>query len=372
MIKCAFGAGGSEDARQCVSEAVKDFKDPKMIIFFSNEKHFREYAKIIHEMFPNAVSMGCSGYRMWDAFGSDKDMLKAAALEDGVVCSAGVIERADSFALNYMDTVKSCLENVGETKNTVCVEFTVPFKRAEEYALMALNSVLLRKGVPVIGGSAGNTRAGKYSFQEAYVALNGQIYTAGCVFAIIHNLNGRILLYKENIYEPLTGREFTVTKANSITRTVMTYNDEPAAEVYSREINVPIDGISEYFFDFPIGQRFGEETYITAIQEKGSNGSMKHLARINEGTKIMVMKEGDYKNVNARTIEDIKREIPKPSFMLMFHCVAITLLYEAKDYVDEYEKLLSEAFPDFIGFSCLGEQIETKHFNHTMLAAVFE
>lgn len=373
MIKSTFGVGkNSENARLCVLDAVKDFKNPKIILFFSGEKHFCEYSKIIYEMFPNAICIGSSAYRTWNSSGTSKNALKVIAIEDGVTCSAGVIEKADSSALSFAGNVRDCMNEVGETQNTICIEFTVPYKRAEEYALMALNSVLLRNEIPVIGGTAANIDADTGISEEAYVSLNGKIYTDGCVFAIIHNIGGKISLYRENIYEPLTGNEFTVTKANSFTRTIMTLDKIPVSEVYANELNVPIEEISKYFFHYPMGQCVGDHTFVTAIQDEGTKGSLKYHARVHEGTKMLVMKEGDYKKITLRTIEEIKSQFKNPSLVLMFHCVARTILFEDNGYIDEYQQYLSEAFPNFIGFACLGEQMMTKNFNHTMMLAVFE
>ena len=373
MIKTSFGVGrNSENPQDCVEEAVKDFRNPKIIFFFSGEKHFREYARLINETFPTTICMGCTAYRTTDASGTEKDVLKAVEIEDGVICAAGVIEKADNLALEYSDRVRQSLKEVGETKNTICVEFTIPFKRAEEYALMALNSVLLRNEISVIGGTAANIEADAASSEEAYVSLNGEIYRNGCVYALIHNIEGKILLCRENIYEPLTNKSFTATKANSITRTVMTYNDIPAADAYAGELGISREDIPKYIFHNPIGQREGEEVYVTAIQDVGSNGSMKHHARVYEGTKMMVMKEGDYKAITDRTIKGVLSEIENPSLVMIFHCVARTMLFEEENYLDEYSKKLAAAFPRLIGFSCLGEQLGTKNFNHTMLLAVFE
>lgn len=372
MIKCSFGVGRRADnPKDCVEEAVKDFRNPAVIFFFSGQKHFREYARFINEMFPKTICMGCSAHRSIDCSGFEEDVLKAVAIEEGVICSAGVIENADNLALEYADGVRRCLNEVGEPHNTVCVEFTVSYKRAEEYALMALNSVLLRKEIPIIGGSASNTDKIGES-EESFVSLNGEIYPNGCVYAIIHNIGGKILLCRENIYEPLTGNSFTATKANAVTRTVLTYNDRQAAEVYAEELGVPKEDIGKYFFSNPMGKPEGDEVYVTAIQNEGINGSLKHLARIYEGTNMMVMKEGDFRSISANTIKGVLREIENPSLVMIFNCLARTILFEKENYLDEYSAMLAKAFPRSIGFSCMSEQLGTKNLNHTMLLAVFE
>lgn len=373
MIKSIFGMGKVGDSvSQCVSDAVKDFHTPKLILFFSEEKHFPEYAEKIHELFPDAISMGCSTYRTWNGSGTQKDILNVVALEDGVTCAANVIEKADSFALEYADNVRDCLDAAGATDNSVCVEFTVPYKRTEEYALMALNSVLLKYGIPVMGGTAANVCADTLVSDEAYVALNGKVYRDGCVFAIIHNLDGAVYFRRENIYEPLTGRGLLVTKANNLTRTIMTFDNESALDVYAKELNVPVGEASKYYFHYPMGRCVDNDTYVTAIQGDNPNFSMRFHARVHEGTHMMVMKEGDYKRITRETLEEMKSKVKSPSLVIMFHCVARTILFEENGYIDEYEKLLVHAFPNFIGLACLGEQFETKNFNHTMMLLVFE
>lgn len=374
MIKSVFGIGrDKEDARKCVLEAVKDFVNPKLIMFFSQAEHFEEYAAIIHELFPHAVSMGCTAYYTWGPSGVERDVLEVMAVEEGIVCFGGAIEKADNFALNYADNVRRCVEEVGETDNTICVEFTVPLKSAEEYALMALNSVLLRKGIEIVGGSAGNKLDGDTQLSRlCLVALNGIVYPDGCVFVLIHSLNGEIYLLREDVYEPLTGKELLVTKANSETRTIMAYDGKVAAEVYASELSVPREEIKNYFFHFPIGRRFGDEIFMSGIGGDDVNGNMKFLTRVYEGTSMMVMKEGDYRSITADTIKTVRERTGTPSLVIVFQCAARTILFEEKDYVEEYSKMLSDAFPNYIGFSCNGEQHNTKHFNHTLMVAVFE
>lgn len=372
MIKSVFGHGQNSDVRQCVLDAVADINSPKLLFYFSGEEYFPEYTDIIHELFPNAICIGCTVYSAWTSFGVENDALNVLAIEDGITCSAGVIEKADNFALSYADNVKKCCESIGTSENTVCLEFTVPHKLAEEYSIMALNSVLLRKEIPVIGGTASCVREFDEEQAVGLVALNGVIYKDGCVFALIHNENGRILLRKENIYEPLTGNEYTVTKANSISRTIMRLDDCPAADIYARELGISRGEISSRYVNFPIGRRLGGELYLNALYAEGSNGSLKLHTRIHEGTNIMVMREGDYKRITHETIENVKRGTANPSLVFMIHCVARTVLFEENGYINEYQKLLCSAFPRFIGVSCLGEQMGTKNLNQTMLLVIFE
>lgn len=372
MIKSVFGLGRNSDARQCVLEAVRDIKSPKLIFFFSGEEHFSQYSEILNELYPDTVCIGCSAYKTWNTLEVANDALNVMAIEDGITCAAGVIEKADNYALGYADNVRDACDKIGISDNTVCVEFTVPRKFAEEYSIMTLNSVLLNKGIPVIGCTAACIHEDTGTTAEGLVSLNGEIYREGCVFVLIHNVNGKIVLRSENIYEPLTGKEFTVTKANDLTRTIMRLDNRAASDVYAEELCVPREEIASNFFHYPMGQQLADKSFITAISGEGSNGSMKFHARVHEGAKMMVMAEGDYKAITRRTIMELKRKVENPSLVLMFHCVARTILFEENGYINEYQKLLAKSFSNFIGISCLGEQMGTKNFNHTNLLAIFE
>lgn len=371
MIRSLFGIGQNKmDREACVQEAVKDFRNPKIIFFFSDEKHFPEYAGLIHERFPDAVSIGCSSYRFWAGPNAGVGELTVTAIEEGISCSAGVIEKADSFALDYMDNVQQSLDQISDKNNTVCVEFTSASRQAEEYALMTLNSVLLRHNIPIVGGSSANSGAGADMLREAYIALNGKVYTEGCVFVLIHNEAGAVHMFRENIYVPLTGREFLVTKANSHSRTIMQYDDETALSVYASELGIPMEDADKYFFHHPLGRHVGDETYLTAIQSSNSNQSLKLHARVHEGTKMMVMQVGDYREIVHKTVDDIKRTIPNPALVICIHCVARVVFLESENYLEEYRKLLAGAFPNSIHVSCLGEQFGTGNFNHTLMILV--
>lgn len=368
MIKSVFGLGKNTNPYECVMQAVKEVRSPELIFYFSGEDAFGEYSKILREMYPNAVCIGCTANKTWNKCGVEQNALNLVAIKGGVTCSAGVIENADKNALQYIDNVKRCAEEIGTSENTVCIEFTIPGKRAEEYAIMALNSVLLRKEITVVGATAATVG----DTSEGLVALNGKVYNNGCVFVLVHNQNGRIKIVSENIYEPLTGKELTITKANSLTRTIMRLDGRPAAEVYAEEVGVPVGDISSMFNNYPLGRKVNDRIYITAIHEEGSKGSLRCHARVYEKNKMMVMKEGDYKNITRKTVQDIKNEIAEPSVVFSFQCILRTMFLERKGYHNEQHSLISGAFPNLIGFSCLGEQMGTKNFNSTLLLVVFE
>ena len=72
--------------------------------------------------------------------------------------------------------------------------------KGEELVMDTFNQEFRDKGIRVVGGTAYESPDGRTSF----VALNGVVYTNTCVFALIHNMNGKIFDYRENKFFGIT------------------------------------------------------------------------------------------------------------------------------------------------------------------------
>lgn len=363
-----IGVGTNSDAEKCVKEATAKLRNPNLILFFSPVDHFQEYAKYLNELFPNSITMGATTIVSLTKNGADKKNLMVIGFEDGLVCSANMLEEIDKFPVKYVERVKKCVDDVKETKNTICLEFTTAFLCAEESVLSTLNSVLFKKSIPVFGGTAGNSAA---LSQGTLVALNGVVKSNACVFVVVHNRTGAIHIYRENIYRPKTGNVLTVTRADSWNRTVLEYNGQPAARVYAKELGVSEDQIEKYRDSNPVGRLVGNELYVTANSHRNGSALAYH-SRVYKNSKVVVLEPDDYRNIINRTKQKIKEEVPNPKFSIVCHCLARTIWFDKVGYLDEYAREMGEVLGDYIGFSGYGEQKGEHHFNQTMTTAVFE
>lgn len=364
-----IGKSNSADAKQCVDEATHNLREPKLVLFFSPLEHFEEYAELLHLKYPDSITMGVSSIATFSHSGAVKNALQVVGIHSGIKCSANMLDDIDKYPVLYADRVKQCVDQVGMAKNTMCLEFTSSNHCAEESVLTALNSVLLEKGIPVFGGTAGNDALGIE--KDTKVALNGVVTNNGCAFVILHNEGGRIRMYKENIYTPVTGNVLTVTKADSRNRRVMEYDDEPASRVIAREM-----GISESQFDtslsqHPVGRIIGDQIYVTANNKREGTDMFYH-SRMNIGTRVMVLKQDDYRQIIKETKETIKKENPRPKFAIMCNCLSRTILFEKMGYLNDYAREMGTVLGDYIGFSGYGEQWGEQNFNQTVTVAVFE
>ena len=215
-----IGIGKSSNPETCVQEATARFRKPKLILFFSPVAEFDKYTEIMHQRFPDSICMGATSIAMFSHDGAEKNVLKAVGIESGIRCSADVLEDVDKYPIKYVERVKRCVDEVRDTRNTICLEFTTTLLCAEESVLSALNTILIDKGIPVFGGTAGDTGTAT----GTKVSLNGRVCERSSVFAIIHNEGGAIKVFRENIYKPVTGNILTATKADGLKRTVFEYN----------------------------------------------------------------------------------------------------------------------------------------------------
>lgn len=369
-MKYHIGKGTSTHVSQCVDEASAGMQHPKLIIFFSTVRNFKEYAEEIHKRFPDSISMGATSIAAFLKTGCDfdKDHLAMLGIEEGISCSAGCLYHIDQYPIQYLSHVKESLDEIKEKENTICLEFTTALLCAEEAVLSTLNAVLKERKIPIFGGSAGDQGRA----ENTMVALNGNVVEKGTVFALIHNEHGKIKVFRENIYTPITGNILTATKVDRYKRTVYEYNHQPAATVFAHELGVPENQLYKYLDTNPIGRIIGDELYITANCEFRPDHAIVYHARIFDNAKILVLKPDDYKEIIQTTKQKIRQEIPNPSLSIMCHCLARSLLFQQEHYMDDYLKSMSDVLGNFIGFGGYGEQYGSQHFNQTMTVAVWE
>lgn len=363
-----IGIGKSTNPETCVQEATAKFRKPKLILFFSAVENFERYTELIYQKFPESICMGATTIAAFSRDGADKTALKAVGIESGIKCSADVLEDVDKYPIRYVERVKRCVDEVRDTRNTICLEFTTALLCAEESVLATLNTVLLDKKIPVFGGTAGD--AGTATGTK--VSLNGRVREKSSVFAIIHNEGGAVKIFRENIYKPITGNVLTATKADGQKRTVYEYNNQPAVKVFAQELGVAESQVSNHFDTNPLGRIVGEELYITANCAMAGSQGITYHARVYNNSRILVLEPDNYREIVAQTMQKIKKEVPSPSFAIMCHCLARTLLFDGEGYLNEYAKTMGTVLGNYIGFSGYGEQYGEEHFNQTMTVAVFE
>jgi hypothetical protein len=353
--------------KEAISEATAGFKAPKLILFFSDIKHFESYTVLLREKYNNGIIIGSTTFAGFCKEGAYKDSLIVMGIEDGIECYADVLEEVNRYPVKYVDRIENCINQFKDITNTVCFEISTGLIGCEELVLSTFNSVLDSKNIPLFGGTAGDY--GKA--EKTMISLNGTVYENACVFVFIKNLGGKIKLYRENIYKP-TEHYFTATKVDVKNRIVYEYDNKPAAKVTADALNTTVEELPKYLDCYPLGRIIGGDMYITANQLITKNNGMAYHARVYNNSKMVLLEPDDYKAVISETIHKVKKDIPQPSLAIMINCLARSILFEQDGYLNEFAKGMSKALGNYIGFAGYGEQLNQQHFNQTMVLAVFE
>lgn len=353
--------------KEAVLEATNGIKSPKMVLFFSSAEHFQEYTVELKKIFETSIVIGSTSFAEFCNDGAYKSGLVVIGFEDGIECYADVLEDVDKYPIKYTKRISNCVNKIKDYSNTVCFEICSALVSCEEFVLSTLNAVLDEKKIPLFGGSSGDE--GKA--ENTMISFNGIVYNKACVFVIIKNMGGKIKLYRENIYKP-TDNYFTATKVDLRKRIVYEYDNKPAAEVIAKALNTTIEKLPKYLDNHPIGRIVGDDMYITANKAVCENKGIEYHARVYKNENMVLLEPSDYKETINNTINQIKKDIPKPSLSIMVNCLARSMLFESDGYLNEFAKEMATALGNYIGFSGYGEQLNKQHFNQTMVIAVFE
>lgn len=364
-------------ANSDVVEAFRDIKAqiegdgqgvaPKMIIFSSCFEHFETITKMLKEEYPEATTIGTTSFINCTNKGYSEKAVSAIILFDGIECASGVLLEANVYPMRYVEEIEKAVRNLHSSDNTICFEFSTAFYGCEELVQDTYRSVLNQRGIPIIGGSAG----AELTLSTTRVSLNGTVYNNASVFVLIHNKDGKIRLYKENIFKP-TNHILVATDVDCDERAVYEYNGKPAAEAVAEALMIPVSELSKSAFMHPVGRISGDNIYITETKEVLPDGGITYFARIYGRTRLALLELDDIPKVWNDTAEKIKSENPNPSFVLMVHCLARSQYFLQNNMFDEFTEKLNEEYGNYFLISGYGEQFNFEHLNQTMLLAVFE
>lgn len=341
-------------------------KNPELIIFTGQKESFGYFAAELKKRYPGATSIGTTSYMDINSDGNGQNCFSALAIFSGVEIAAGILFEINRHPKNYIAHVRNALNSLTTDDNTCCLEFSTAFSNGEELILDTFEEAFEGTKITVLGSSAGCVKD-----TETYVALNGDIYINSCVFCLIHNLEGRITYYKENIFKP-TKFEFITTDVDCEERIVYCYNDKPAADIIAEETGVPLKELPEYLKLHPMGRLEGDEVYITESSSINKDGSIGYYSRIYNRTHLALLEVDDIEKVWENTAANIRREINKPSFSIVVNCLSRTKLFQSKSLLDKFAESMKSNYGTYIGVCGFGEQLYYTHLNQSMVIAVFE
>ena len=362
-------AANPEDAFFEVSKKVRDnCISPQLIIFFSNYDNFYFYTNKIHEVFPNSVAIGSTSYMNFCSAGFAHEGFSLMAINDGIECSCETLYELSSYPKRYIKHIYRALDELTSTENTCCLEFCTAYSNGEEFAMDTFKEAFIGKNIPVLGSSAGS---GLSDSEKTVVSLNGKCFVNSCVFVLIHNLEGRIAFYQENIFKP-TDYVFSVTDVDLDNRRVYEYDGKPAANAFVERLGISRDEIENYLRFHPMGRPLGNKIYITDLNKIMDDGSITYYSQIYNHSKLLMLELDDIKKVWKKTSKEIQQKIQKASFSIVMNCITRTRLFEKENLMEEFNDELNNNYGSFVGISGFGEQMDFINLNQTMVIVMFE
>ena len=370
MIKNIVAYSEEQDQDKAFKE-VKEKIDsggvPKLIIFFSPAKGFVFFSKNFRSAYKKATCIGSTTYVSFSSAGNSNNALEALAVYDGIELSSGTLFEIDHYPMHYAQSIENALTKFKDYKNTVCIQFSTAKGMCEELVQDTFRYVLERRKIQVVGGTAG----GENTDAKNYVSLDGEVYNNASVFVMIKNLGGKIITYKENIFKP-TKHYCMATDVDCDERRVYSIDDMPSTDAIAMMLNIPPDKLPDVIHDHPFGRITGKDIYITDVDKIMPDKSITCFARVYNRTKMVLLELDDIEKVWKETAENIKKEIPNPSFSLVIQCYVKSKRTEKLGVENSFCEKANKEYGNYIGMSGFGEQINFEHFNDTSVVVSFE
>ena len=363
-----FGSSAKkEDNFITITSAIEkagDGTEPLLIIFFSDHIDFQWYSVEINRKYPNSIGLGSSSLAVICSGRQASYGISLLAIMSGIECECGIIRDVSTYPMQHVDEVRDVIRSFPYRENTVIFEMVPSFSMCEELVLDTFKEAIGDDKIPLFGGSSG-TEA--YSGDE-YVTLNGRVYTDSCVYVLIHNLRGRILLYKENMYKP-TDKVITATDVDCDKRIIYECNGKPAL---AEALNISESEYRDSYTKHPLGRLRDNDIDIMSPSGVGEDGSMTFYARAFSYTKMAILEMDNLELVWRRTKTAIKESGINPDFSIAVNCGSRSLLFRMIDKMDTFCSTLYDNYGDYVCCCGFGEQLNSLHCNETLVIGLFE
>lgn len=340
---------------------------PILLFFCADSVHFHWYAKQLHLHYPDTTVIGAMTCEVMSSEGHSPHGLSILAIMSGITCAAGIVPDVRTYPMKHVEEVRKVFSSFAATENTVCFEITPCFSMCEELFLDTLAEASAGFDIPVFGSSSGTEQ---YEGASA-VSLNGAVYQDAGIYVLIHNLNGRIFLYKETMYRP-TDRVLQVTDVDCARRIIYEFDGKPALRAVADALEVSQERARELLFSHPQGRIDVDDIYITSPREILEDGAISYFAGVFNRTRMVILKRKQPELVMQKTCADIENADIHPDFMIVVNCGGRNRLLREIGKLDDVLATLREKMGPYFGISGFGEQLNFRNFNETMLLALFE
>ena len=338
-----------------LKEAISNIKNPDLIILITTENNFKKHVEELEENFKGIPSIGCVGIS-YAGNNVVEDGVTVIAME-GVKATSNVIEELSSIPVRYVKRLKNDMDVIDANhEDTICIDFCCGF---DGKLVTTLNMILEKRKISLVGGTV----------DKNIVSVNGKIYSNACAYLLVKNIDGKVKVYKENIYKQ-RGKWYIVTKSDPKNNIVYELGGKPAKDVYMSDISIQENDIVKQTIINPLGRLHGDQLDIFSINEVVNNNALKCYKQINDMDIVTMLELDDYPNVINRTKQNILKDFHGNCSIFSINCFFRYLLFKDNNYVGTYLNSMNE-LGNHAGFFGFGEHYLNEHINQTMSCVVF-
>ncbi|MFM2479866.1 methyl-accepting chemotaxis protein [Celerinatantimonas sp. YJH-8] len=279
---------------------------------------------------------------------------------------------------SHSPTINQRIDFISQALNKISVPFTVDsnntiaftyfdgLTRSENFFTEALYKTS-KFPCYFIGGSAG----GKLDFQQANVALDGQIKSKQVILAFCKIApEYRYGILKTHNFEP-TGIAMDVAEFDPFERilhSVLNQNKEliTPVEFLAHHFKCPTESIGEALKGYSFGVQIGESIYIRSVAAINNDGSIQFFGDMGFGEKLQLVKAKSLSDTTSRDYQKFIQGKPKPPIALIANdCILRRLNNQNQlNQINSFNQCCSS------GFSSFGEFLGV-HQNETLTALAF-
>lgn len=341
-----------------LTKLLAEIRTPRLFLLMSNAGQFEQHVEELEKRFPGVPSIGCIGGSYGGHTVVAEKGVAVIAFTGNLTVAANVLEQASTMPVKYIKRLETDIRKVGASeKNTVCIDFCTG---NDACVLTTVYSVLGPKKISLVGGTGD---AGK-------VSVNGKIYEDADVYALIRNNDGKIKVYKENIYKQIPGCRFIASRTDRSNYLLGELNGQPAKKVYQDILHISDKEIDSQTLKNPLGKMNGQDVCIISIKEVVGN-QLVCYRQVNDSDVLTLLEVQDIGKVVEDTIRQIQSDFSHISGVFSVNCIFRYLLFSQEHYFDSYLKSMEE-LGDHAGLIGFGEHYNQQFVNQTMTCVVFE
>ena len=279
-----------------LAQAISEITAPKLLLLMSNNEQFEQHVEELERHFPGVPSIGCIGGSYGGQTVVADNGVAVIAMEGNLSVVTNVLEQASTMPVKYIGRLEEDINKVAASENnTICIDFC---SGNDACVLTTIYSVLGKKHISLVGGTGDGGK----------VSVNGKIYADADAYALIRNNDGKIKVYKENIYKQVPACRFIASKTDRSKYLIGELNGRPARKVYQDILNIGDKEMATQTFKNPLGKMNGQDICIISIKEVVGD-KLECYRQVNDSDVLTLLELQDISHVVENTINQIKKDL---------------------------------------------------------------